>query len=188
MSDPYEAFEQDVPERLREDAMTMMAEATHMDGAHDCIQILDRDRIDAINCRAHGIIEIEGEEYTFQMQDGNWNGTELLAWNEDREFEHHVPAQWALQPTRDLIGKAHEEGRGSFLLLKWDAMLSNRPSIAEIPGKYSYDRRVQPGGKVETYWKAKAAEHHFDIVLQEEADATRKLLSTPIASGRKDNV
>lgn len=173
----WEAFERDVPERLREDVLTMLAEATQ-GVEHDCIHILVSDRIDAINCRAHGIIEIEGEEYTFQMQDGNWNGTELLAWNEDKPFELHVPTQWALQPTRNLIGEALAEGKGPFLLLKWDAILKNRPEVAEIPGNYSYDRRVQPGGLVEKHWREKAAKHHFEIVTQEEADETRALLAT----------
>lgn len=172
----YKAFERDVPEHLREDAMQMMAEATGGWATHESVTILEHDRIDAINARASGIIKIGDDEFTFQMEDGNRNGTELLAWESDRPFEYHIPTRWALQPTRDLIGKALEEDRGPFLLAKWDAML-RRPAIADIPGKYSYDRRVQPGGKVETYWKAEAAKHHFDIVTEDEAAATRARLS-----------
>lgn len=175
--DPYAAFERDVPEHLREDAMQMMAEATGGYGDHDCIHILDRDRLDAINFRAHGIITIGGEEYTFQMEDGNWNGTVLLSWNEGKPFEHHVPTKWALQPNRELVDKAIMSGKGPFLIFKWDAILKNRPDVAAIPGKYSYDRHFAPGGKIETYWRGKAASHHFDIVTEETANETRAALA-----------
>jgi hypothetical protein len=175
--DPHEAFERDVPEHLREDAMQMMAEATGGWGSHPSVTILEHDRLDAINCRASGIIEIQGNEFTFQMEDGNWNGTVLLAWESDRPFEQHVPIRWALQPSRELVGRALEEGRGPFLILKWDAILKNRPDVAAIPDKYSYDRYVQPGGKVESHWKQAAAKHHFEIVTEDEAKRTRKRLA-----------
>ncbi len=177
MSDPYEAFARDVPEHLREDAMTAMAEATGGYGKPDNVHLLDHDRIDAINCRAHGIITIEGREFVFQMQDGNWNGTELLSWDEDKPFERHEPTRWALQPKRQLIDEAVIGLKGPFLLLKWDAMLKNLPRVAEIPGKYSYDRFVQPGIVSERHWKAEAAKHHFDIVTEDTAQETRALLA-----------
>lgn len=172
----YEAFERDVPEHLREDAMQMMAEATGGWAAHEFVTILEHDRIDAINARASGIIKIGEGEFTFQMEDGNRNGTVLLAWESDRPFEYHVPTRWALQPKPELVFEALDKGRGLFLLAKWDAML-RRPEIADIPGKYGYDRRVQPGCQVENYWKAKAASHHFDIVTEDEAAETRARLA-----------
>ncbi len=172
----YAAFERDIPTHLQEDAMTAMSEATGGWGKPSNVHILDHDRIDAINCRAHGIITIEGEGYIFQMEDGNHNGTVLLAWNEGREFEQHQPTRWVLQPQRHLIDQAIVANNGPFLLLKWDAVLKNKPDLASIPGKYSYDRYVQPGGKVEGHWKAKAAEHLFDLVTEETAQETRRLL------------
>jgi len=174
--EPYADFERDVPEHLREDAMQMMAEMTGGYGEHSCIHILDRDKLDAINVRAHGIIEIDGEEYTFQMEDGNWSGTVLLDWNSGREFEKHVPIRWTLQPSNDLINKAIEAGKGPFLIWKWDVMLK-RPEIAAIPGKYAYDRHFAPGGKTEQHWKAAAAKHRFVIVSEERAEGTRKRLA-----------
>lgn len=176
MSDAYADFERDVPDHLREDVMTMLAESSHIADAHDCITILDRDEIDAINCRAHGIIEIEGIEYTFQIEDGNWNGTVLLDWNGDRAFEHHVPTKWALQPSAALVGDALANDRGKFLVAKWDAMLA-RDEIASIPGNYSYDRRFAPGLKTEAHYRESAAKHHFVIVAEDQAAETRKALS-----------
>lgn len=171
----WQAFERDVPPHQREDAITAMAEATSGWGTPANVRILEHDRIDAINCRAHGIIIIEGREYVFQMQDGNWNGTELLSWNEDRLFERHEPTRWALQPLPNLVDDAILAGRGPFLIAKWDIMLS-RDGIAEIVRSYAYDRYVQPGGQIESHYREKAAKHHFEIVLQETADQTRARL------------
>lgn len=174
-TDPYAAFERDVPVHLREGAMIAMAEAAHIDGIAG-VTILDRDRLDAINCRAHGVIEIDGVEYSFQVQDGNWNGTELLAWDEDKVFEHHVPTKWALQPVARLVDEAITGGRGAFLLAKWDAMLL-RQEIASIPGKYGYDRHFAPGLKTEQHWRDAAFKNHFDLVSEEVAAETRGRLA-----------
>lgn len=175
-TDPYEAFNRDVPEAMRYDVMTMLAEAAQGDD-HADVHILDRDRIDAINARAHGIVTIDGEEYSFQLEDGNWNGTVLLDWEGGREFVHHVPTRWALQPDYALVNDAIANQRGPFLLFKWDAMLNNHPAIAAIPGKYSYDRMMQPGGFIEKHYRDAAAKHRFVIVDQEQADETRAQLA-----------
>jgi hypothetical protein len=176
MTCPYEAFERDVPEHLREDAMQAMSEATGGYGTPPNVYLIERDRIDAINCRAHGIITIEGTEYVFQMEDGNYNGTVLLAWESDAVFERHEPTLWAIQPTGDLIGRALADGRGPFLLAKWDIM-AKRPEIAEIVRGYAYDRYVQPGGQTEKHYRDKAAKHHFEIVTEEMAQETRAVLA-----------
>lgn len=158
--------------------MLMIAEAANGWNDHDCITILDRDRMDAINVRASGILDWEGREYSFIVRDGNWDGTVLEAWEEAgvQKFEYHQPTVYALQPRRDLIGDAIVSGKGPLLLAKWDAILKFRSDVAAIPNKYAYDRHFQPGGFVEKHWKDRAAEHHFEIVTKEEADETRKRL------------
>jgi hypothetical protein len=179
--DPYEAFEKDVPAHLREDAMQAMAEATGGYGAPSNVHLIEHDRIDAINCRAHGVITIEGVEYVFQMADGNHNGTELLSWDEDKPFGRHEPTRWALQPEPGLIDEALAGGRGQFLLAKWDIMIA-RPEVAEIVRSYAYDRYVQPGGLIEKHYRDKAAKHHFEIVTEETAQETRALLARSTTS------
>jgi hypothetical protein len=176
---PDEAFCRDIPESKQEDVMLMIAEAASGWGEHDCITILDRDRIDAINVRANGILDFEGREFCFIVRDGNWDGTVLEAWEETgvQEFEYHKPTQYALQPKRHLISDAIAAGKGPFLLWKWETMLNNKKELAEIPGKYAYDRHFQPGGFVERHWKDAAAKHHFEIVTQEDADETKKRLA-----------
>lgn len=170
-----ERFELDVPAAIRDSVMETLAECAQGAEAPN-VYIFERDRIDAINVRAHGCITLEGEEYTFIIRDGNWDGTVLVAWNEDREFEPHPRIQWTLQPTAALLDEAFVSGRRQFLLWKWDAMIL-RPEIAKIPGSYAYDKMVQPGLVTEKYWRAEAAKHHFDIVSVEEATETRKRLS-----------
>ena len=169
------AFERDIPESDREEVLTMMAEAAQGFNDHDCITILDRDRQDAINVRAHGILNWNGTEYRFILEDGNWNGTVIEDWDGDKEFKPLPRTVWTLQPRDDLITTAIMERRGPFLLAKWDAVMK-RTEIAEIPGKYTYDRMMQPGSKIESYWKEKAAKHSFEIVSEETAAETRKLL------------
>lgn len=164
----------DVQEAQREDVLTIMSEAAHGD-YHDCIQILERDKIDAINVRLHGIIQIGDNKHAFILESGNWRGTVLEAWGGDFEFKPLQRTEWTLQPTQDLIAEAMANGRGEFLLKKWDAMVG-RPEIARIPRSFAYDVMVQPGLKVQTYWRAQAAKHHFEIVSKEHADETRARL------------
>lgn len=184
MSDKaYEGFERDVPEHLRDDAIQMMAEATGGYGGHPSVTIHERDRLNAINHHASGTIAIEGREFSFQMEDGDRNGTVLLAWNDDRPFERHEPTRWALAPERQLVEKALEAGRGGLLLAKWDAMLK-QPELAALPGKYAYDSHFAPGVVTESHWRGEAARRGFAIVDEEEAAATRTRLSTPQTQDR----
>ena len=92
-------------------------------------------------------------------------------------FEYRKPTVYALQPEARLVDQAIQSGKGSFLLLKWDAVLRNLPELAAIPGKYAYDRHFQPGIRVEDHWRKAAAKHHFVIVNEETAAETRRQLS-----------
>jgi hypothetical protein len=171
------AFEASVPAHLQDDVMQMIAEAAAGWSEHASVTILDRDRMDAINVRAHGIVTVEGTEYRFILRDGNNDGTVLEDWDGDAVFEHHKPTVYALQPARHLIDSAVMAGRGPFLLMKWDAMLSNHRDIAEIPRKYAYDRYVQPGVVSERHYREAAAKHHFVLVDEETAAETRTQLA-----------
>lgn len=172
-----EAFAASVPAHLQDDVMQMMAESVSGWGEHESVTILDRDRMDAINVRAHGTVTVEGVEYRFIMRDGNNDGTVLEDWDGDAVFEHHKPTVYALQPEARLIDQAIMSGKGPFLLMKWDAMLTNHRDIADIPRKYAYDRYVQPGIVSERHYREAAAKHHFVIVDEETAQETRKRLA-----------
>jgi hypothetical protein len=170
-----ERFERDVPEDQREDVLMMLAEATGQWGKHDCIMILEHDRIDAINARAHGIITLGDKEFTFSFRDGNHDGSVLEDWEGDDVWEATPRTEWTLQPLPHLVSKAITAGRGPFLIKKWDIIVA-REEVREIVRNYAYDRMMQPGGKIENHYKQKAAKHYFEIVSKEEADATRARL------------
>src|SRR3546814_13865351 len=132
MSDQFDdadaAFDRDIPEHLREDVMTMICEAAQGWSEHEAVTILERDRLDAINVRAHGIVTVGDDEFTFIVEDGNRNGTRLEDWNGNKPFEVLERTVWALQPKDDLVSQAIIPGTGPFLILKWDAILRDRKS------------------------------------------------------------
>lgn len=174
--DPNAAFDADVPAGIREDVFQEMSDAVSSGESMGRVTIIDHDRIDAVNCRASGIVTIDGTEFQFELEDGNRNGTVLVSWNEDRPFERTERTEWALQPLPDAIGSAIESGRGAVLVMKWDAVLKFRPEVADIARKYAYDRHFAPGVVTETHWRAAAAKAHLAIVTKEEADRTRERL------------
>lgn len=171
-----QAFHRDIPKADQEDVLTMICESAHGQ-KHDAVTILDIDRLDAINVRVEGILQWNDEEYSFHVEDGNWNGTVIREWEGVGEaFERHKPTVYALQPNLGLVSKAVESNRGAFLIAKWDAFLT-RADVKEIPNKYMYDKHFAPGGKTETYWKEAAAKHGFVIVTEDEASRTRAMLA-----------
>lgn len=175
---PEQAFERDIAISDHEDVLTMLSEAAHDDRhGHEEVYIFDRDHIDAINVQAHGVLTWKGEEYTFQIRDGNMGGTEIRSWNDDKPFERYQPVSYALQP----IDK-------NFSIAKWDLMLRSE-EVAKIPGCYAYDMRAQPGVKVRDYWRAKAAKYGLEIVQEDEAKETRaRMLKQQNAKRRKKPV
>lgn len=175
---PDAAFDADIPAAMRDDIMTAISEAAHMGGGqHGCVHILEQDPLDAINVRAQGIVTVNGREFWFIVESGNWNGTVLEGWEYagTQTFEPRPRTQWALAPRPDLVTDAIVSGRGPFLVAKWDAFLT-RKEIAEIPGKYTYDRMMQPGSKIEQHYRGTAAKHGFVLVAQERADEIRARL------------
>jgi hypothetical protein len=189
----WEAFARDVPEDKRDDVLTRISEAAHDDYGHpeckdiDGLMILDRDRMDAINVRISGTIQIGEDEHWFILQDGNWNGTQLEAWDDvgDKTFERHQPTQWAVQPNSTIVASALSRGKtgAKMLLLKWEAVIDprNKDEMSELPRKYAYDRHMQPGCLIENHYTAAAAKRGFVIVTQEEADETKKRLQKEAA-------
>lgn len=71
LMDAQEAFEASVPTHLQEDVMQMIAEAASGWSEHASVTILERDRHDAINVTAHGIVTVEGVEHRFIVDDDN---------------------------------------------------------------------------------------------------------------------
>ena len=144
---------------------------------HDAVTILDVDKLDAINVRAEGILRWNGEEYSFHVEDGNWNGRSSGSGKALVKLSSATNLLFTrYRPNPGLVSKAVESNRGSFLIAKWDAFLT-RNDVKEIPNKYMYDKHFAPGGKTETYWKEAAAKYGFVIVSKDEANRTRAMLA-----------
>src|SRR3546814_6087105 len=77
-ADADAAFDRDIPEHLREDVMTMICEAAQGWSEHEAVTILERDRLDAINVRAHGIVTVGDDEFTFIVEDRSEEHTSEL--------------------------------------------------------------------------------------------------------------
>jgi hypothetical protein len=176
---PDQAFDRDIPKHLQDDVMTNISEAAHAGfGQHGNVFIIDQDRIDSINVRAQGSVTVEGTEYAFIVEDGNWNGTVLEGWEHTgtQTFTPLPRTQWTLAPRHDLVSSAIAENRGPFLIAKWDAFLS-RPDVAEIPRHYTYDRMMQPGCVIESHYRGKAEKLGLVLTDKENADAIRTRLA-----------
>lgn len=168
----WDAFCEVIDESDRDDVMLRMAESVGGWADYADVKIINRDRYDAINCHAEGVLTYRDTEYWFHMQDGNWNGTVLLGWeNAGEQYQEHVPIQWALAPTSEAIARQPADR----LLMLWDHFLT-RPEVRDVPRKYAYDRRFQPGGQIENHYKSKVAKWGLRLVSQEEADEIRNQL------------
>jgi len=176
---PDADFASNIPAAMHDEIMTAISEAAHIGcGKHGCVTILDQDRIDAINVRAEGIVNIGEREYWFIVRDGNRDGTVLEAWEGTgtQAFEPSPRTHWALAPKPELVSDAIQAQRGQFLLMKWDVILQ-RPGVARIPGNYTYDRMMQPGLVIEDHYRKEAARHGLILTDQEHATHIRARLA-----------
>ena len=116
---PDQAFGRDIPEPIRDNAMTQMAEASgEGEGRHGNVYILEQTKHDAINVTVSGIFTLEDREFWFLLDNGNWNGTVLLGWEEagQQQMTVNEPTQWTLVPSPSVISEALAAERGHILL------------------------------------------------------------------------
>lgn len=59
----------------------------------DGITIDDVHRFDVINAVYSGTIDVDGTVYGYIIQDGNWNGTEVLAWGDPEDTGTYNPGK-----------------------------------------------------------------------------------------------
>jgi len=161
---PMQAFKRDIAAQDRNSIMERMAESLHDESAkHDDIYIFERDRIDAINVRGWGYVTYQGREYSFIAESGNISGFLLEDWEGSKVFEPLPPTVWKLVLLKD--PESTFEARAFF------KMMDNPPAkVGKIIDHYTYDRFVQPGMAVETYWQEQAALHGLKIVCADEAN------------------
>src|SRR5687768_8182613 len=96
MCENYEAaadlFDQVGHERFN-DIMEMVCEAcwAYPDTYDPSVCITDKHRFDAINSVCSGTVEIDGEDWDFQIENGDWRGTWILAFSKDGSVGRYEP-------------------------------------------------------------------------------------------------
>jgi len=153
------------------------------EGEDGHVFISEIEMINATNYQISGAFWLGGKEYGFLVEMGDNNG---FVWREITD-EGPIPdarverTRYALAPRSDIVQKHLQNGSSALLIGLWESFLE-REQYKDLIGKYEYDRMFQPGSKIESHYRAKAAEVGFEIVSKEDADATRARLiaaSTP---------
>jgi hypothetical protein len=130
------------------------------------VTITNIHRHNAINMTFEGVLLHDGIEFSFVIDDGDWNGTEV------REFTTHDLAPYEPpQPTRYTLvptdGNLKENRPAMYeAYLRW----TREPWFQELLRAYHYDRHFQPGLVVERHYREKAAERGLKL---EYADSDR---------------
>lgn len=171
------AFERDIPDAAEQETVLEIVSLAILGYDDDPrIHVMDVYKSDVINASGTLILTWKDVEYFVHIESGNNRGTYLHEWEgEGVAFEQPEPYVLALQPIPRLVSDAIMNGRGHFLVAKWDIFI-DRPEIAKIVPNYQYDSFFQPGGKIANHYRELAASHLFEIVTQDVADETRKRL------------
>jgi hypothetical protein len=174
-----EQFITDLSERVSEMCWDEDMTCGFEEGEDGYVWIHDRAKQDVINMTASGCFWAGGIEYAFEVDNGNNNGfvwRSVDAEGAIKDLDRSV-TQYTLAPNRTAISNHIENGSGPGLIKLWDAFME-RPELAEIPGKYAYDKFFQPGGAVKNYWEAKADKAGMVITTVEDAAEIRARLET----------
>jgi hypothetical protein len=135
----------------------------HWNGGGDGVRFLDIHQHDACNHTLSGVIEIDGVEHGFIIENGNRNGTEVRAWGDPEDVGTYTPPP----PPEPLT-----------FIPKDDALFATRPQMfavyvywrkqpwfAEKERAYAYDRHFQPGGFVENHYREWADKRGLKVGL-----------------------
>lgn len=139
------------------EALERIANAQWSGGKADGVDIHTVHQFNACNHRLGGTIEIDGLEYGFVIDSGDWNGTDVIEWGlSDSEVSGYFAEPEAPEP-RTFI----PENRGLFTespgLFKVYALWRKEAWFTDKVRGYNYDRHFAPGGKTESYYRDWAA-------------------------------
>lgn len=152
-------------------AINFLEELCDMEWAEDqkrgSICISSTHRHDACNYTHSGTVSIDGIEYGFVIDNGNWNGTVVREWGPADEvgaYDPPNPTVYTFVPTN---GTLKEDSPGL-----WGVYLAWREAVwfKDKERGYNYDRHFAPGVKTEGYYRDWAAAKGLKIVSQDEAD------------------
>lgn len=115
----------------------------------------DIHRHDACNHTLSGVVDIGGVSHGFVIDNGNNSGTVVREWGNPEDVGIYDPGPppepRTFVPTNDALAW---ERPGMFgVYLAW----RKEPWFTDMERSYNYDRHFQPGSKVESHYREKAA-------------------------------
>lgn len=137
------------------------------DRKSDRITISDSYRHDTCNYTHSGTVTIDGIEYGFVIDNGNWNGTVVREWGLAEDvgiYEPPKPTIYTFVPTNDTLKEDRPGLWGVYLAWRKEAWFQDKER------GYNYDRHFAPGGKTETYYRDWASKKGLKIATQGEAE------------------
>lgn len=119
--------------------------------------------MDALNQVLSGVIDVDGEEYGFIVESGNWNGTVVKAWGDPDDVGTYRPPE--RESPRFIPDDENRTVQEDFFFLQKTRKSEWFKGQEE---SYHYDRHVQPGAEIENYYRAWARNMHFRVGLLSE--------------------
>ena len=173
-------FEKDVAAHLQDDVLQRIVEVAWGYAEDAEISIDDVDQLNALNIEITGTIEIDGQEHSFHIKDGNNNGTEVLSWNEDAAIHREPRDPLTLIPDGNAVSAAVRYERAEDFLETWEKDKAGTgeygEALSKLPSAQAYDSFFAPGTGAAKSYQDKAAEYEYQIGYESDAFHVRKTL------------
>jgi hypothetical protein len=126
-----------------------------------------------VNHTLSGRILYEGEEFSFIIDNGDWNGTQVIEWGSADEVGVYEPPSkttFTFVPQKALLrGDEHD-----FSMFSVYAAWTKEAWFNDMVHSLNYDLHFQPGSKIKTYYAAKAAVRSMVIDTEDRKVALLK--------------
>jgi len=173
-------FEKDVAKDLQDDTLQRIVEVAWGYAEDADVTIEDVEQINALNIEITGTIEINGQEHSFHIKDGNNNGTEILSWNGDAAIHREPRDLLTLIPDGNAVTAAIRYNRAEAFLEGWEEDKAGKgehgDALARLPSAQAYDSFFAPGTGSARYHQDKAAAYEYQIGVESDAFPIRKKL------------
>ena len=132
------------------------------------VRFIDIHQHNACNHTMTGIVVVDGIDYGFVMESGDWNGTVVKEYGPAEEcsqvysYEPPPETRFKLVPKDDMLEQSNPAKYA--IALKW----IQQPHIQEKLQSYHYDRHFQPGCVIETHYKEWANKLGMKFVVDSE--------------------
>lgn len=171
----FEAFCRDKGNDVAVEFLEELADLTWSQKTkNDRITISSTHQHNACNHTHSGTVVIDGAEYGFVIESGDWNGTVVREWGPADDVGAYDPPPKTIFTFVPTNGTLKEDSTGMWKgYLAWRKM----PWFQDKERGYNYDRYFAPGGKTEGYYREWATKKGLRIVSQEEAD---EIINRPV--------